>query len=80
MSFVPRIILTTAALIATFATVNQTQAQQGRRIVVNENDDGSGAGPVMMTFSMVDFFGLREPDFIKKDVPTFTEQLLLSEP
>jgi len=80
MPVLPRIALLGVALIASFASVDQAQAQQGRRMIVNENDDGSGAGPVMMTFSMVDFFSLREPDFIKKDVPTFTEQLLLSEP
>jgi len=79
-SSVPGIVLFTVALLATLTATDGAQARQGRRMVVNETDDGGGSGPTMMMFSMPDFFALREPDFAKKDVPTFTEQLLLSEP
>lgn len=46
--------------------------------VIMMNDD-SGAAPQVMHFSMPDFFELRQPDFVKRDLPTFTEKLMLSD-
>src|SRR5262249_45790053 len=49
-------------------------------LIVNRNDDGSGAGPQVMRFSMPDIFSARQPDFLKRDLPMFKDKLVLSEP
>jgi hypothetical protein len=50
---------------------------QSKRVIMM--DDDSGAAPHVMHFSMPDFFELRQPDFLKRDLPTFTEKLMLSQ-
>lgn len=52
-------------------------AQSGAHIVVM--DDGGGE-PMISHFTMPDIASLREPDFVRKDLPIFTEKLVLSEP
>lgn len=47
--------------------------------VIRMEDDGSGAIPQIMHFSMPDFGDLRQPDFMPRDLPTFRERLVLSE-
>lgn len=51
----------------------------GHMMIVNRNDDGSGEGPQIMHFSMPDVFALRQPDFLKRDLPIFRDKLVLSE-
>jgi hypothetical protein len=46
--------------------------------VIMMNDDDGAAAPQVMHFSMPDFFELRQPDFVKRDLPLFTEKLMLS--
>ena len=48
-------------------------AQSGRQVMVL--DDGSG--PRFVHFSLPDFRGLREPDFVRRDLPSFREKLQL---
>ena len=48
-------------------------AQSGRQVMVL--DDGSG--PRFVHFSLPDFHGLREPDFVRRDLPSFREKLQL---
>ena len=48
-------------------------AQSGRQVMVL--DDGSG--PRYVHFSLPDFRGLREPDFVRRDLPSFREKLQL---
>ena len=44
--------------------------------MVMKNDDGAAS---VTHFSMPDFQGLRQPDFLKRDVPLFKEKLVLSD-
>jgi hypothetical protein len=49
-------------------------------IMVMENDDGSGAPPTIMRFSMPDFRSLLTPEFLRRDRPIFDRRLVLSPP
>ncbi len=70
-----RLAATLLGMAATTAFAVQTFAQSKQVVVRN---DGSGAPPQVMQFSMPNFFDLRQPDFLKRDVPTFADKLLLS--
>ena len=41
--------------------------------------DDNGDGPTMSHFSMPNLIEIRQPDFVKRDLPIFTEKLVLSE-
>ena len=52
-------------------------------MIINKSDDGSGNSggkPQIMHFSMPDIFSLRQPDFLKRDLPIFKDKLVLSDP
>ena len=47
--------------------------------VIRMEDDGTGAVPQIIHFSMPDFAELRQPEYTPRDLPTFTDKLVLSE-
>ncbi|MHC4415757.1 MAG: hypothetical protein ACYS0G_10770 [Planctomycetota bacterium] len=66
---------TTAGNVLLFSTMAPAQPGQHQMMVV---DDGSG--PMVMHFSPPDIRGLRTPDFVRRDLPTFNEKLQLDLP
>lgn len=51
-------------------------AQSASQVIIKSDD---GAAPQVMHFTMPDFMELRQPDFIRRDVPIFSEKLVLSD-
>jgi len=69
-------VLTLALLSGLVAIPAAVQAQSGRhRVMVFEDD--SGSGPQVLHFAGPDFGNLRKPDFVRRDLPIFHEELEL---
>lgn len=63
--------------LGTILLVGGSALGQGAQVIMM--DDGVDAAPRIMHFSMPDLAELRQPDFVKRDVPTFREKLVLSD-
>jgi hypothetical protein len=65
-------VMAAALSVGLFSSMALAQKQ----IIVQDDD---GGGPQVLQFSMPDFADLRTPDFTRRDLPIFTEELVLSE-
>ena len=64
-----------AALLAGSLSAGAAWAQAGHRTMIVDEGDG----PNVFHVSMPDIRALREPDFVRSDLPVFDEKLALSE-